>query len=54
MMQGKLLIYNWSTRECHKLSLISSSIPFTTQSNVMLENVSSEKRWAQTKCTIGE
>jgi len=31
---GKLLICDWSTKECHKLRPMSSSIPFTTQSNV--------------------
>ena len=30
---GKLPICDWSTRECHKLRAISSSIPFTTKSD---------------------
>jgi len=31
--QGKLLICDWSNRECHKLRPMSGSIPFTTQSD---------------------
>ena len=31
--QGKLLICDWSTRECHKLRPIFSSISFATQSD---------------------
>jgi len=44
-MQGKLLICDWSTRECHKLNLMSSSIPFATQSDADASKCFKWRKW---------
>ena len=43
--QAKILICDWSTRECHKLRSIPSSIPFTTQSDVDASKCFRWRKW---------
>jgi len=43
--QGKLLICDWSTRDCHKSSPMSCSIPFTTQSDADASKCFKWRKW---------